>query len=142
VRADRPGYRIALALAVLALAGCGTLGQPSPGPSEPFTALYVVKVGPSPLFEQIQDRTSPADRPWLHSGCLFDVQRTLPDPQAASYVWAYGRVFHCDDVPTTGIVEPEMGIRPKELRIFDGSVGYFPMSLLAPYTGSPPAPRS
>ena len=137
----RLSYRIASALPVLALAGCSTIGQPPASPSEPFTALYVVKVGPSPLYEQIQDRTSPADRPWLHSGCIFDVQRTLPDPQAASDVWAYGRVFRCDDLLTTGVVEPQMGIRPRELRTYDGSVGYFPMRLLDPYTGTPPAPR-
>jgi hypothetical protein len=33
-----------------------------------------------------------------------------------------------------------MGVRPNKLWIYDGQVGYFPMSLLAAYTGSAPAP--
>ena len=75
------------------------------------------------------------------SGCIFDVQGSSPDQQDASYLWAYGRVFRCDEVIGTGLPEPQMGIRPHELRIYDGWVGYFPMSLLDPYTGGPPAPR-
>jgi hypothetical protein len=138
----RLAHRIASALPALALAACSTLGQPPPSPTEPFTALYVVKVGPSPLYAQIQDRARPADGPLLHSGCIFDVQGTSPDPQDKSSIWAYGRVFRCDDVPPTGVVEPQMGIRPKVLRSYDGWVGYFPMTLLEPYTGTPPASRS
>jgi hypothetical protein len=139
--------RITSALPALALAGCSTLSQPPPVLPEPYTALYLVKAGPYPLYAearrapQLQARADPADGPWLHSGCIFDVQRTSPDQQEASYLWAYGRVFRCDDVVTTGVVEPQMGIRPRELRIYDGSVGYFPMRLLDPYTGSLPPSR-
>ncbi|HLZ27579.1 MAG TPA: hypothetical protein VKV73_09690 [Chloroflexota bacterium] len=137
---QRDHAAIAGALLTLAVVGCRAPGQP-PTTTEQFTALYRVTAGPFPLYSQIQDRTSPAHEPLLHTGCIFDVQRTSPDQRDASYVWGYGRVFRCDDVVTTGIVEPQMGIRPRELRVYDGSVGYFPMRLLEPYTGSPPAPR-
>jgi hypothetical protein len=144
----RLSHRITSALPALALAGCSTLSQPPPVLPEPYTALYLVKAGPYPLYAearraaQLQARADPADGPWLHSGCIFDVQRTRPDQQDASYVWAYGQVFRCDDLIETGIPEPEMGVRPHELRIYDGSLGYFPMSLLEPHTGAPPAPRT
>jgi hypothetical protein len=167
----RLSHLIRSAVPVLVLAGC-SIGQPPPPPTpEPFTALYLVKNGPYPLYAvdgewlanrvgglplaqaddltmrarrvaQVQNRISPTDEPWLHSGCIFDVQRTRPDQQDASYVWAYGQVFRCDDLIETGIPEPEMGVRPHELRIYDGSLGYFPMSLLEPYTGAPPAPHT
>jgi hypothetical protein len=137
----RPSHWLASTLPALALAGCSTLGQPAPPAPEPFTALYLVKAGPYPLYEQVQDHISPVDGPRLHTGCIFDVQRTSPDQQDATNIWGYGRVFRCDDLVTTGIIEPQMGIRPKELRIYDGWVGYFPMRLLDPYTGTPPAPR-
>jgi hypothetical protein len=119
------------ALVALALAAC------SAPTKEPYTALYRVNAGPYPLYEQVQDRISPVDGPRLHTGCIFDVQHT-----DATNVWAYGRVFRCDDVVATDIVEPQMGIRPKELRTYDGWVGYFPMKFLDPYTGTPPAPRT
>ena len=137
----RLSHWIASALPVLALAGCNTIGQPLPQTPEPFTALYLVKAGPYPLYEQVEDHIGPADGPMLHSGCIFDVQTTSPDQQETSHLWAYGRVFRCADVVATGVTEPQMGIRPRQLRVYDGSVGYFPMDLLEPYTGSPPAPR-
>lgn len=124
------------ALLTLALVGCTTFGQPPAAVPEPYTALYRVNAGPYPLYEQVQDGLRPVDEPRLHAGCLFDVQRT-----DATNAWAYGRIFRCDDVPTTAVIEPQMGIRPKELRVYDGWVGYFPMKFLDPYTGALPAPR-
>jgi hypothetical protein len=163
-------YLVMSALPALAVAGCSVLSQPALPTREPFTALYRVKAGPYPLYEeegewlanrvrglpldqadeltmtarrvaQVQDRISPADGLWLHSGCIFDVQRTSPDPQEASYVWAYGRVVRCDELVASELPEPQMGIKPHQLRIYDGWPGYFPMRLLEPYTGSPPTPR-
>ena len=100
---------IASALPVLAMAGCSLVAQPTAPAAEPFTALYVVKTGPYPLYQQTQDRISPANGPWLHSGCIFDVQRTSPDQQDASYVWGYGRVFRCDDVVAKSLHDWSIG---------------------------------
>ena len=108
-------------LPALALAGCGMVSPPPPTP-QPFTALYVVTAGPYPLYaeygdwfadratglpfaeadaqtmsarrvELARDPTSVPDGPWLHSDCIFDVQRTTPDEQDTSYrlgVWPCG----------------------------------------------------
>ncbi len=160
---DRLGWRALCAALTLAILACGA---PQPPPR-----LYVVKSGPYPLYEhngdwlatrlsglplaeieeriirearmtQAQNRaTSTTDGPWLHSGCIFDVQRTAPDAQDGSYVWAYGKVVRCDEPVVTGLPEPQMGMRPRALRIYDGLLGYFPASLLEPYAGSPPTPR-
>lgn len=154
---------------MLALAAC-TVSRPALPTPEPFTALHVVKTGPYPLYErygewlanrpsgvalaeaddrtmeasrraQVQNRSLPAEGAWLHSGCIFDVEGTTADQQESGYLWAYGRVVRCAELVSTGLLEPQMGVRPRELRIYDGLFGYFPMSLLDPYTGDPPAPR-
>jgi hypothetical protein len=78
---------------------------------------------------------------WLLKGCIYDVLTTRAGQQDASYVWAYGRVARCAGPVEDGVLEPQMGVRPEKLRIYDGRVGYFPMSLLDVYTGSPPTPR-
>ena len=158
------------ALPALALAACSSMSAPLPPTPEPFTALYLVRNGPYPLYEnygdwlanrvgglslsqtddltmvtrrvaQVQNRVNPADGPWLHTGCIFDVERTIPDQQDTSYLWAYGQVIRCDELISSGVPEPQMGVRPHEFRIFDGWLGYFPMSLLDPYSGGLPAPR-
>jgi hypothetical protein len=155
---------------MLALAAC-TVSPPAPPTPQPFTAPHVVKLGPYPLYERygewlanrvsdialaeaddrtmeagrlarVQNRSLPTDGPWLHSGCIFDVEGTTADQQEPGYLWAYGRVVRCDELISTGLLEPQMGVRPRELRIYDGRPGYFPMSLLEPYTGSLPAPRN
>jgi hypothetical protein len=158
------------ALATLALVACSTPSAPPPPTSEPFTALHVVRTGPYPLYKkygdwlgsrvgglsvtqledqtiaaiklaQVQNRVSPTDGLRLHSGCIFDVQSTRPDQQEASYLWAYGKVVRCDEPIMDGVSEPQMGVRPSKLRIFDGRLGYFPMRLLDPYQGPPPVRR-
>ena len=160
----------ALPALTLALAACSVIGAPPPPTPEAFTALYQVRTGPYPLYEEfgdwladrvggmspsqaedatmtarrvaeVQNRTSPDDGLWLRAGCLFDVQATSPDQQDPSYVWAYGRVVRCDEVISTRLPEPQMGIKPHALRIYDGWPGYFPMSLLDAYQGAPPPPR-
>ncbi len=88
-----------------------------------------------------QSRFDPQSEAWLLKGCIFDVQSTRPDEQDTAYVWAYGRVVRCDEPVVDGVLEPQMGVRPNKLWIYDGRVGYFPMSLLDPYSGSAPAPR-
>jgi len=50
---------------------------------------------------RVQNRGTSFDGPWLHNGCIFDVQRTSPDQQDSSYVWAYGRVVRCDELSET-----------------------------------------
>src|SRR5438105_12507627 len=156
-------------LASLVVAACGTPQPVEPTP-EAFTALHVVNNGPFPLYAAYADRvaTRPAGVPlnvvekqtidsgriaraqnrvridddaWLLKGCIFDVESTAPDQQETSYVWAYGHVVRCDELLTDGVVEPQMGIRPNKLRVYDGHFGYFPMNLLDSYTGSAPAPR-
>jgi hypothetical protein len=141
----------------------------APAP-EAFTALYVVNNGPYPLYANFGDwaanrppglppgeadkqtieagriaraqrRIASDARAWLLKGCIFDVQTTSADQQDASYVWAYGRVARCDEPVEDGVLEPQMGVRPEKLRVYDGLVGYFPMSLLDVYTGSAPTPR-
>ncbi|HEY3060488.1 MAG TPA: hypothetical protein VGL99_16135 [Chloroflexota bacterium] len=161
---------VACVLAAFGLAGCGAPSQAQrPGA---LTNLYVVKSGPYPLYTrdgewlasrltglplaeidqhiiseaqvaQAQNRASRSDAgPWLHSGCIFDVQRMAPDAQDGDYFWAYGKVVRCDEPVVTGLPEPQMGVRPREVRIYDGLLGYFPARLLDRYTGSPPAPRA
>ncbi len=128
---DRLGWRALCAALTLAILACGA---PQPPPR-----LYVVKSGPYPLYEhngdwlatrlsglplaeieeriirearmtQAQNRaTSTTDGPWLHSGCIFDVQRTAPDAQDGSYVWAYGKVVRCDEPVVTGLPERRDG---------------------------------
>jgi hypothetical protein len=162
-------FYLVSALPALAIAACSTVSQPLPPTPEPFTALYSVRTGPYPLYEndgewlanrvgglslsqtdeltmtarrvaQVQDRIDPADGTWLHSGCIFDVLRTSPDQQEGNYLWAYGRVVWCHELIASRIPEPQMGVPPREFRIFDGQLGYFPMSLLDPYTGGLPPP--
>lgn len=158
-------------LPVLALAGCSSVVSVPPQPMpEPFTALYVVRTGPYPLYENYgdwlanrpigqtlsqideltmaarrvamaQNRIGSFDGAWLHGGCIFDVEGTRPDEQETAYLWAFGRVFRCDEPIASPVPEPQMGVRPHALRIFDGLGGYFPMGLLEPYSGDPPAPR-
>jgi hypothetical protein len=156
-------------MASLALAAC-TPGQPALPTPEPFTALYLVTNGPYPLYatdgewlaarapgmpatqaEQItieaeriaraRNHFDPRDGAWLLRGCLFDVQGTGPDPREASYLWAHGRIVRCDEAVMDGVLEPQMGVRPNKLHVYDGRVGYFPMSLLDRYTSSAPATR-
>lgn len=159
------------AILVLLAAACAQ-PAPAPAPtSAPPTALYRVTNGPYPLYETdgewltgraagvslvqvdeqimaarrqvlVERRVGLAEGAWLHDGCLFDVQRTTPDTQDPSYVWAFGTVVRCDEPVANGPPEPQMGVRARQIRIFDGLAGYFPMRLLAPYTGSPPGPRS
>jgi len=157
-------------VAALLVAACGTSPPPPPTP-EPFVALHVVRVGPFPLYEKYgawlgsrarglplaqaddqtiaairialaQNRSTPPDGLWLHSGCIFNVQSTRADQEEASYLWAYGKVVRCDELVANGVTEPQMGIKPRALRIFDGRLGYFPMRLLDPYRGAPPPPRT
>jgi len=157
------------ALASTGLVAC-TLGQPVTPTPEAFTALYVVNNGPYPLYARFGDwaaarpqglSLSEADKQtiesgriaraqhrigsdagaWLLKGCLFDVKTTSADQQDASYVWVFGRVARCDEPVEDGVLEPQMGVRPEKLRIYDGLVGYFPMSLLDVYTGTAPTPR-
>jgi hypothetical protein len=154
----------------LALVACGPIGKPMPATPEPSGALYVVTNGPYPLYgtdgewlasrvgglsltqaddllmtdrrvAQVQKRISPDDRPWLHSGCIFDVLGTVPDQQEATYAWAYGHVVRCDELITSDVPEPAMGVPPRHWRVFDGLEGYFPMRFLGPYVGELPAPR-
>jgi hypothetical protein len=135
-----------------------------------FTALHVVNNGPYPLYAsygewlatrgpgvpltqidnltidaarvaRAQHRVRPDDLPVLFKGCIFDVETTQADQQEASYVWAFGQVVRCDETVADDVLEPQMGVRPEKLRIYDGLFGYFPMSLLDPYSGSPLAPR-
>ena len=157
------------ALVSIGLVAC-TVGQPATPPPEVFTALYVVNNGPYPLYANFGDWAaarpprlplSEADKqtieagriaraqhhvgtdagPWLLKGCIFDVLTTSADQRDTSYVWAYGRVARCDEPVEDGVLEPQMGVRPEKLRIYDGRLGYFPMSLLDVYTGSAPPPR-
>jgi hypothetical protein len=86
-----------------------------------------------------QSRFEPDDGAWLLRGCIFDVQSTSPDDQDTTYRWAYGQVVHCDEPIADGVLEPQMGVRPSKLWIYDGRVGYFPMSLLERFTGGIPA---
>jgi len=160
---------IKCALACLVLAACSAPRPVGPTP-EAFTALHVVRNGPYPLYAfygewladraagvplsvaekqtidngrvvRAQHRVAPDEGPWLLRGCIFDVRTTSHDQEDASYLWAYGRVVRCDEPVEDGVVEPQMGVRPNKLRIYDDQVGYFPMSLLDPYTGGAPAPR-
>jgi hypothetical protein len=155
---------------VLLLAACSPSPPPQPAP-EPFVALHVVRVGPYPLYEKfgawigsrarglplaqaddqtiaairtalVQNRSNPPEGLWLYSGCIFDVQSTRADQEDGSYLWAYGKVVRCDEPIANGVPEPQMGIKPHALRIFDGRLGYFPMRLLDPYRGAPPPPRT
>ena len=156
-------------LTTLTLAAC-TVGRPAGPTPEALGALYVVRNGPYPLYAEYgawlaargtgvlasqaepqtieaarvaraQHRVRADDGPWLLRGCIFDVHSTTADPQESSYVWAFGQVVHCDEPIEDGVLEPQMGTRPQKLRMYDGYIGYFPMSLLEPYTGSAPAQR-
>ncbi len=158
-------------LPALASVACSTVRAPLTATPEPFTALYSVRNGPYPLYEndgewlakrigglslaqaderimkarrvaEVQDRIDSADGTWLHSGCIFDVLRTSTDQQDGSYVWAYGQVVWCHELLANSIPEPQMGVPPREYRISDGQIGYFPMSLLDPYTGGLPGHAS
>jgi hypothetical protein len=153
----------AVGLAIVILVGCAP-GRPSTG------SLSVVTTGPYPLYQregewlatrlsglplaeiddriisearlaQAQRKESASDGPWLHLGCLFEIQRQSPDEQDTQYVWAYGRVVRCDEPVVRAVLEPQMGMRPREVRIYDGLVGYFPARMLEPYAGATPAPR-
>jgi len=153
----------AVALALTILIGCAPV-RPSTG------TVFVVTTGPYPLYQregewlatrlsglplaeiddriisearvaQAQRKESASDGPWLHLGCLFEVQREGPDEQDSTYVWAYGRVVRCDEPVVNAVLEPQMGMRPREVRIYDGLVGYFPARMLEPYSGAAPAPR-
>jgi hypothetical protein len=157
------------ALASMGLVACSA-GRPVTPTPEAFTALYVVNNGPYPLYatfgewaaarppglslseadKQIieagriaraQHRIGSDDGAWLLKGCIFDVQTTSADQQDPTYVWAYGRVARCDEPVEDGVLEPQMGVRPEKLRIYDGQVGHFPMSLLEVYSGPAPTPR-
>jgi hypothetical protein len=157
------------ALTSVGLVAC-TIGQPVTPTPEALSALYVVNDGPYPLYAnsgewaaarprgvplgeadkqtieagriaRAQRRIGTDDRAWLLKGCIFDVQTTSADQQDPRYVWAYGRVARCDEPVEDGVLEPQMGVRPEKLRIYDGQVGYFPMSLLDVYTGRAPTPR-
>jgi hypothetical protein len=152
----------------LGLAGC-TAAAPSVPTAEPSTALYVATNGPHPLYAtygewlaarapgatatqsesltieaarvtRAQSHFDPHDMAWLLAGCIFEVLSTSPDEQDAKYQWAYGRVVKCDEPVADGILEPQMGVRPSKLWIYDGQVGYFPMSLLEPLTGAASSP--
>jgi hypothetical protein len=130
-----------VAIGALALVACSPSSPPLPTP-EPFTALHVVRTGPYPLYEHygewLTTRAASESTTRLHSGCLFDVQSTRPDQ---GEMWAYGKVYRCDELVTDGPPAPQMGVRPLEVRIYDGRLGYFPMRLLDPYQGPPPARR-
>jgi hypothetical protein len=157
------------ALVSIGLAAC-TTAQPAVPTPEPFTKLYLVTNGPHPLYATYGDwlssrppgtatiqaehrtieagrvaraerRFDPHDTAWLLTGCIFDVQSTSPDEQDTAYMWAYGRVVRCDEPVVDGVLEPQMGVRPNKLWVYDGQMGYFPMSLLDQYVGSAPAPR-
>jgi hypothetical protein len=83
-----------------------------------------------------QNRLGDTDRPALLRGCIFEVLSTTPDQQEPAYLWAYGKVIRCAEPVADGVLEPQMGVRPNKLRTYDGLLGYFPMSLLEPYTGT------
>jgi hypothetical protein len=153
----------------IGLAACAAVGPSAPTP-QTNTALYTVTNGPHPLYAaygewlaarapgataaqaeartiaagriaRAQNRFDPNDGAWLLKGCLFDVQSTGPDEQDTTYQWAYGTVVRCDEPVNDGVVEPQMGVRPNKLWIYDGWVGYFPMSLLERFTAEGPAPN-
>jgi hypothetical protein len=84
---------------------------------------------------RVQNRFDPGEGAWMLAGCIFDVQSTRPDEQDAAYEWAYGQVVRCDEPIADGIVEPQMGVRPFKLWVYDGRLGYFPMRLLQRYYG-------
>ena len=140
----------------------------SPTP-EPNLALYTVTNGPHPVYAaygdwlatrgpgtpasqaesltiaaarmaRVQLRFDPGDGAWMLAGCLFDVQSTSPDGQDPTYEWAFGQVVRCDEPVEDGVVEPQMGVRPRKVWIYDGRVGYFPLSLLARSTGDALSP--
>jgi hypothetical protein len=165
----RVAHLLSGAMLSLGVAACSA-GPAAAPTAEVFKALHVVNNGPYPLYANVDDwvaarptglapaqaekqtiqagrvaraqhRVGADEGAWLLKGCIFDVRATSSDHQEASYVWAYGRVVRCDEPVEDGVVEPQMGVRPEKLRIYDGQVGYFPMSLLDPYTGSAPAPR-
>jgi hypothetical protein len=125
-----------LASVALVLAACSPPAQPPAPTPEPFTALHVVRSGPYPLYEKygewLDTPVSSQALAQLHSGCLFDVQSTSPDQQDPSTLWAYGKVYRCDEQVTDGPPAPQMGVRPLEVRVHDGRLGYFPMRLLEP----------
>jgi hypothetical protein len=156
-------------LGSLVVAACA-LGQPVVPTPEVFTALYVVRDGPYPLYAddgdwlatraagllatdaqrqtidaariaRAQHRVRPEDGPSLLTGCIFDVHSTTPDQREPNYLWAFGRVVRCAEPIEDGVVEPQMGTRPQKLRVYDGYLGYFPMSLLDPYLGTVVAQR-
>jgi hypothetical protein len=156
------------AILCLGLAGC-SVGPPVTPTSEPYSALYVATNGPHPVYPtygewlatrapgekaaesesltiaagriaRAQNRFDPDDGAWLLAGCIFDVQSTSPDEQDTTYEWAFGQVVQCDEPVADGVLEPQMGARPRKLWVYDGQVGYFPMSLLKRFTRETPAP--
>jgi hypothetical protein len=158
------------AILCLGLAACSA-GPPATPTSEPGIALYVATNGPHPVYAtygewlairapgapaaqsesltiaagriaRAQNRFDPDDGAWLLAGCTFGVLSTSPDEQDPTYQWAFGQVVHCDEPVADGVLEPQMGVRPAKLWVYDGLVGYFPMSLLEPFRGgAPPASR-
>ena len=73
-----------------------------------------------------QRRPTVTGGPWLHNGCLFEVQRTARRSAGPELLWAYGRVVRCDEPVVNAIPEPQMGMRPREVRVVRRCVGYFP----------------
>lgn len=84
---------------------------------------------------RVQQHFDPGDGAWMLAGCTFDVQSTTPDEWDATYEWAFGRIVRCDEPVADGVVEPQMGVRPRKVWIYDGRVGYFPRDLLEPSSG-------
>jgi len=82
---------------------------------------------------RVQNRFDPGDTAWMLAGCVFEVQAIRGDERDTSYPWAFGKVVRCDEPVADGIVEPQMGVRPNKVWVYDGRVGYFPMHLLQPY---------
>jgi len=53
------------------------------------------------------------------------LRRSAHQPRSAdaTYLWAYGRVIRCDELIEDGPPPPQMGMRPREVRIYDGWLG-------------------
>jgi hypothetical protein len=154
------------ALATIVLAACNA-GQPAPATPQPSTALYIVNNGPYPVYAtydewlsvrpsgisaaqaehqtidaartvRAEGRFDPHEQGWLLPGCLFDVERTVADEQDFTYLWGYGRVVRCEEPIQDGVLEPQMGVRPNKLWVYDGHTGYVPMTLLDRYRDGQP----
>jgi hypothetical protein len=107
------------------------LATRSPGTPAAQSESLTIAAG---RIARVQNRFDPDDEAWLLAGCIFDVHSTSPDEQDSTYQWAFGQVVQCDEPIVDGILEPQMGVRPRKLWVYDGRVGYFPMSLLEPFT--------